>query len=332
MANHRLRLPLKISSLLLASWIVIFSPTIGFPKIFRIDDNFLLEVMGLPPDELREYYTEYHTIVPFEAKGKKPSFRDKIQGKFIFDRDRKIGVVKSVRRIRWQPETDFVYRATIQTFQHLHLRPGMMHYFWVSSEKPIIRGKKCEKKPKIGQLRKQLPKMIEKEFNLMEIKDPFWGMTINSIFSSIDHVNVKGIARTYGEICEALDDSCQEYLYGGLFGLRLEVSGKRKDPQDPFWKFEKYEWIKEKNSFVIDRGVVTLIAIARKKIIEKVVFKDNKYDHYKGVFYPTFLIDIDKDGLNEVILKEHRVADARFRIFRPKEKTFLKHVGWAGYH
>lgn len=332
MANDTLRLALKISSLLLASWIVILTPSIGFPEAFSIDDNYLLEMMGLPPNEVREYYTEYHAVVPFKFEQKRLSLKDKIQGKSVFDRDRKIGRVKSVRRIRWEPQTHFVYRATIETYADLQLTPDVMHYFWVSSEKPIIRGKKCEKKPKTGQLRKQLPKMIEKEFNLMKIGDPFWGMTINSIFSSIDHVNVKGISRTYGETCEALDDSCQEYLYGGLFCLRLEVSGKRKDPEDPFWEFDKYEWIKEKNSFVIDRGVVTLIAIARKKIIEKVVFKDNKYDHYEGVFYPTFVIDIDKDGVNEVILKEDRVADARFRIFRPKEKTFLKHVGWAGYH
>jgi len=329
LAKNTLRLALKISSLLLTSWIVILLPSLGFPEVFRIDDNFLLEIMGLPPGEPKQF-PEYHAVVPFRFEKKRVSLKDKIQGKSIFDRDKKIGRVKAVRRIRWQPETDFVYRATIETTQDLQLTPGMKHYFWVSREKPIIRGGKCEDKPQISLLRKQLPKIMGKEFNLTEIGDPGQFMTLDSIFSRIDYVTVRGIWHTYREMCESLDDSCKEFLYGGLFWPRLEVSGERKE--GPFWKYKKYEWIKEKNSFVIDFGAVTLIAITRKGQIDQVVFKDNKNDYYAGVFQLAFVIDIDKDGVNEVILKENRVSHARFRIFRPKEKTFLKHVGWAGYH
>jgi hypothetical protein len=49
----------------------------------------------------------------------------------------------------------------------------------------------------------------------------------------------------------------------------------------------------------------------------ELVFKENKDDAYDGTTEPVFVVDIDRDGYNEIVMKKDFVSKSQFSIFWP---------------
>jgi len=299
------------------SLLLIFAVSVNASELRRCPDFFLLET---------DYEHERFFLVPFQKDVRTKVDRSLVEGNTIFDQNKKAGHVKSVHQIAWPAPVYFRYNAAIECTPSSKFTSGSRYYYYVSREPPIIRGLNCSQRRKKTVLRNQLSKIVGREFDLRNIGDPDEFSRISSIFATVQSISLIDFWHTYNEILEPLDDECTEFIYGGVW-LRLEVFGQlRKDA------YFSSDWIKEDNRHIVKFGIVTVLTIVRNSSEMEVIFKENKDDAYNGRTEPVFLVDVDRDGYNEIVLKNDFVSKAQFSIFWPRTRTFSDCTGWIGYH
>ncbi len=300
------------------SLLLIFAPSVYATSMSKCPDFFLLET---------NYEHGRYFLVPFQKDVSTTVNRSVVEGNTIYDQNKKAGHVKSVQQIAWPPPVYFRYDATVKVTPSPKFVPGDHYYYYVSSVPPTIRGLNCPEKHKKVLLREKLAKIVEKEFDLRKIGDPDQFMRLDEIFAKIQRIKLIDFWHTYREIIEPLNDECTEFIYGGVFFLRLEVFGElRKDG------YFNSEWLKEGKRHIIKFGRVTVITVVRNSSEMELVFKKNKDDAYGGTTAPVFVVDIDRDGYNEIVMKKDFVSKAQFSIFWPRTRFFSDCSGWIGYH
>ncbi len=300
------------------SLLLIFAPSFYASAMSKCPDFFLLETL---------YEHERYFLVPFQRDASTTVDRSVVEASTIYDQNKKAGHVKSVQQIAWPPPVYFRYDAAVKVTPSSKFVPGDNYYYYVSSVSPTIRGLNCPQKHQKARLREKLIKIAEKEFDLRKIGDPYKFMRLDKIFAKIQRIRLIDFWQTYREIIEPLNDECTEFIYGGIFFLRLEVFGElRKD------EYFNSELLKEGKRHIIKFGTVTVITIVRNSSEMELVFKENKDDAYDGTTEPVFVVDIGRDGYNEIVMKKDFVNKAQFSIFWPRTRTFSDCTGWIGYH